>query len=361
MLDRPCVIIGNGPSAAGHGVASLPDAPVIFRMNWFFLEPQPAFGAVVHGHFRSIYNPALEAGLDHPRRSGAYDIRTFFAPMRAGARDHAPHQALAPELDHWSTICRAPRLAQLLSRRPLPTQGLQALGFAAACGFRDIRTIGVDLYDDGRKRYAFDVPGALHAHVAAKDLEPGYEANHSLAADAAFLGAVLDAFPDIRLTAIAASERMASLVGSLTARRASRASTPPAVWSHPSLARFLVSRPRPSLVLRDAAATLADGASQVDVPADAVFRITPEKPGARRLAPPAGSKAGAREQLDLDVQFLAAVHHALPDAEVRFLGLSETDARAVARVTRPVAPAPSRAHEHRRCAFVTFASGAYAI
>ncbi len=232
-LDKPVVIVGNGPSNVAPFSDSFPKDPVIFRMNWFFLEEEPTYGRRVDGYFWSIDTPALQHELGKRHRSKEYDFGAFFCPMRVlsetGA-DELAIEGLNPSFDHWSIIAEVPQLARSFMGRPLPTQGFQVIAFALALGFRDLYISGIDLYASKEARYAYQVPKHIQAQLKKKDLTPGYENKHDLGYDMRFFEATLENFPDARLRALSDSPFLQNL--------------PPVVDPTPSVDRDFLPRAR---------------------------------------------------------------------------------------------------------------------
>lgn len=207
-LDRPVLIVGNGPSAAAPYRDHLRDDSVVFRMNWFFLEDQPRYGRRVDGFFWSIDTPALQDELAAVIARGDYDIRAFFSPMRLSSRHgglRVPLDRFQPAFDHWALIAEHPTLAREMMGRPLPTQGFQVLAFALALGFRDIHLAGIDLYAAGGPRYGHTVPDRIARQLAAKDVSGGYESAHSRDRDLSFVATCREQFPDARIHALSDS------------------------------------------------------------------------------------------------------------------------------------------------------------
>ena len=206
LVSRPLVIAGNGPSAALPPQHRIPADPVVFRMNWFFLESHYHFGSHVDGWFYSVPHQTLERSLGEEIRSGRYTVDRLLSPMHLPSGrdgDGWGHQLLETPLeqyDHWAAVARHPRLARRFMSRPgLPTTGMQALGFALAVGFREIYLCGIDLYESAQARYGYTVTDRVAAALTQKDLAPGYEDAHSIDTDLAFLRACLAEFPDARV------------------------------------------------------------------------------------------------------------------------------------------------------------------
>jgi hypothetical protein len=213
-IGRPLVIVGNGPSAAIPRHDLLPDNPVIFRMNWFFLEDHYYYGNIVDAFFFSISNKMLEQRLSEVIDCGDYDVRSIFSPMKppSGSDNESYKSALTystiTQFDHWSLIAQNPTLSRFMMSRPLPTQGMQVLAAALELGFRDITLCGLDMYSSHTARYGYTVPDAVAAALKPKDLSPGYEDHHSLDRDLNALDACLLQYPDATVKHIGPSEHL---------------------------------------------------------------------------------------------------------------------------------------------------------
>ncbi len=212
LVQRPLLIVGNGPSATLPPHHKIPADVVIFRMNWFFLESHYHFGSHVDAWFFAIPNKLLEASLRDEIRSGRYSIDRLCSPMQLPSGregDRWGNQMLDVNLkqyDHWAVISRYPRLARYFMSRPgLPTTGMQALGFGLGLGFREVYLSGVDLYESKEARYGYTISQQVAAGLQAKDMRPGYEDAHSIDVDLAFLQATLAEFPDASVFSLSES------------------------------------------------------------------------------------------------------------------------------------------------------------
>ena len=216
LIDRPLLIVGNGPSSAMPPYHRIPADAVVFRMNWFFLESNYHFGDRVDGYFTAIPNEKLEKLLQEEMRSGRYDVRRILSPMRHAANRDGDKYGLEPEpmagveeLDSWSIPALHPRLARAFMSRPgLPTTGMQALAFGLGVGFREIYLAGVDLYESKDSRYGYTVTQAAESALKDKDLTPGYESAHGLDSDLAFLRSCLTEFPDATIRSVSQSDTL---------------------------------------------------------------------------------------------------------------------------------------------------------
>lgn len=195
-LNRPCLVVGNGPSCAEVRLTSEEkESFVIFRANWFFLEEEKRFGERVDGFFWSVDNAGLRDRIQEIQRLDQYSIEAFFQPFQpSDSRDTAITQssmAFQPNFDHWAVIASDPTLARFMMGRPLPTQGMQMIAFAAILGFKEIHVAGIDLYQNTASRYAWNVPDDVKAHLKEKDYKGGYEDKHSIDLDLHFLRTIL--------------------------------------------------------------------------------------------------------------------------------------------------------------------------
>lgn len=207
-LEKPVVIVGNGPSSTRPIVGAVPKEALIFRMNWFFLESTQTYGRQVDAYFWSVNQAVMQDELYLSVQRGEYDVRAFFAPMRPDRHQDGKktiEDRLQPFFDHWSIIAENQTLARELMGRPLPTQGFQAFAFALSMGFRDIYLTGIDLYDPKLPRYSYSIPDRIARQMVSKDLRPGYENDHSYDRDVSFFQACLAQFPDARIHALSES------------------------------------------------------------------------------------------------------------------------------------------------------------
>ena len=219
LVQRPLLIVGNGPSATLPPLHKIPADAVIFRMNWFFLESHYHFGSHVDAWFFAIPNQTLEAALREEIRTRRYDIERLCSPMQlpsARDGDRWGNQLLdvnVKQYDHWAVISRYARLARYFMSRPgLPTSGMQALGFGLGLGFREIYLSGVDLYESKEARYGYTISQQVAAGLLEKDMKPGYEDAHSIDNDLAFLQACLAEFPDANVYSLSESVNLGMFV-----------------------------------------------------------------------------------------------------------------------------------------------------
>lgn len=230
-LHEDCYIIGNGQSSAEVRLSDEQiQESVIFRTNWFFLEAEQFYGNRVDGFFWSVDNKGLRDNLSEIQRLDRYQIGAFFQPFQASnlrekvVTDEA--EDLLPNFDHWAVIASNATLARFMMGRPLPTQGMQMIATAAILGFKKIYIAGIDLYSDLSKRYAWDVPDHIRAHLQDKDTAAGYEEKHSLDLDLHFLRAVREQY-DFELIGLSNMELLAPYLD----RKERRQASPRSTWS----------------------------------------------------------------------------------------------------------------------------------
>ncbi|MEY9536383.1 alpha-2,3-sialyltransferase [Sinorhizobium fredii] len=225
-INWPCYIVGNGPSAAEVRLSEEEAATsVVFRANWFHLENEQRFGSKVDGFFWSVDNPGLRDAVKEVQLTNKYQISAFFQPFQAAdsRKQVATTSAstMQPNFDHWAVIASNPTLARFLMGRPLPTQGMQMIAFAAVLGFKKIHVAGIDLYENMAQRYSWDVPEDVKAHLKEKDFSGGYEDSHSLDIDLLFLRAIREQYA-FELIGISNMNRIAPFLDGREERRAMR-------------------------------------------------------------------------------------------------------------------------------------------
>ena len=191
-FEKPCLIVGNGPSSVSPSLSQEDIARHFrIRMNWFFVEKKKIYGTGVDAFFWSVDNKGLREALELNDKLGEYDIRAFFQPHIStddrSVRARNTEEWSAEEFDQWAVIATCPELARFMMSRPLPTQGVKAIAFAAILGFKTIRLTGIDMYGSPLKRYAWDIPPAAQEYLEEKDLCPGYEPHHDMDRDLRFL------------------------------------------------------------------------------------------------------------------------------------------------------------------------------
>ncbi|PZQ10525.1 MAG: hypothetical protein DI565_19700 [Ancylobacter novellus] len=209
--SRPCLVIGNGPSAAGVDYARVPDDAYIFRCNWFFLENDYLFGKTVDAYFWSVYNAGLHQELLRARET--YDIKNYLFPfvLNDNLNIPGPDFELSPTFDHWAVLAKDPFFARAMMSRPLPTQGVQMIATALSLGMREIHVVGIDFYANPEQRYNYAVPDSVKKHLKEKDFSGGYEGNHALAVDMTFLELTLSRYPDAKLYSHSLNRKYPSL------------------------------------------------------------------------------------------------------------------------------------------------------
>ena len=209
--SRPCLVIGNGPSAAGVDYSRIPDDAYLFRCNWFFLENDYLFGKTVDAYFWSVYNAGLHQEILRAREH--YDIKNYLFPfiLNDNLNIPGPDFELSPAFDHWALLAKEPFFARAMMSRPLPTQGVQMIATALQLGMREIHVVGIDFYANPDQRYNYAVPENVKKHLKEKDFSGGYEGNHALAVDMKFLELTLSRYPDAKLYSHSLNKKYPSL------------------------------------------------------------------------------------------------------------------------------------------------------
>lgn len=222
-ISKPCYIVGNGPSVADVRLSPQEiENSVIFRANWFFLEEERRFGDRVDGFFWSVDNKGLRQNLKEIQKIDQYRIGAFFQPHTPSNRNDRvlipEEEWLSPSYDHWAALAMDPTLARYLMGRPLPTQGIQMIAFAAIMGFKQIHVAGLDFYAEVAKRYAWDVPESVQRHLKSKDVHGGYESAHSLDLDLHLLRTIREHY-QFELIGVSNMEVIAPYLDRTEARR----------------------------------------------------------------------------------------------------------------------------------------------
>jgi glycosyltransferase involved in cell wall biosynthesis len=206
---RPVLLWCNGPSARKIRLPADISNYCVVRMNFFFMEDEPAVDGRVDELFWGVNEPKFHDQLARELEQQRYQIKRFNCPLPIERMTYSDGSSVSerpffrPEAlrDHWALISQQPQLARLMMARPFPTTGLQALAAMACAGHRRFAIAGMDFYSKvGNERYYYTISDNLRQALDAKHLTPGYEFGaHSMAVDVRFLDAVLRAFPDIEI------------------------------------------------------------------------------------------------------------------------------------------------------------------
>ena len=140
-------------------------------MQLVFLEEGLPYGNTVDYYFQSVYNKELYLQLQSNAMKSKYNIRRYCSPFQLGGDKRGLF--LFPSADHWAVLSLDSTIARFMMGRPLPTQGMQMLAFAAIMGFKKIYMTGVDMYQDQSQRYSYSISDKLKSSVRDKDLNPG--------------------------------------------------------------------------------------------------------------------------------------------------------------------------------------------
>jgi alpha-2,3 sialyltransferase len=220
-INRPLLLVCNGPSMIDIDYKRIPKDPVIIRVNHFYLENDYYFGKHVDAFFWSIYHEILQDNLFFIINEGLYAIDTFFCPMplinkekkERNTIDSAQDKLFQPRHDHWRIIASEPSLSRLMMSRPMPTTGLQALATALILGFKKIHIIGMDFYQASNNRYAFDIPTEIRKRISAKHYNLGYESKvHNLKTDLKALKMIQSIFSSAKIYSLSKKSYLANLV-----------------------------------------------------------------------------------------------------------------------------------------------------
>lgn len=194
---KKCIIFGNGPSC----INANPDLNNAFicRTNWFFLEEYANFGINVDAYFCGIYNEEMIRQLLRSK----YNIKRVFSPFNIFSKllinDFLFNKKILRKYNHWALLSSYKEIGYELTKRPLPTQGIQMILTAGALGFTKIETYGIDFYKNSNTRYFYSQTKESYAALEKKDITPGYEENHSLNTDLHFLDIFKSIFPNCEL------------------------------------------------------------------------------------------------------------------------------------------------------------------
>jgi Alpha-2,3-sialyltransferase (CST-I) len=256
-IKHPLVIVCNGPSMRTIEYDRVPEDPVLFRLNWFFLEEDYYFGRHVDAYFWSIYNDILQDTLYLIIKKRLYHLDTFFCPMpliesnrkKRREPDQLHHDFFQPRFDHWKIISFVPELSRIMMSRPMPTTGLQALATGLILGFREIHIIGMDFYQSSKNRYAYNIPSFVTNRMSSVHFSPGYEKNsHSLEIDLRTWDIINKCFPDSKIYSLSSDSYLAKLIdksprldnkNNLFLRKQWESGSPPYVRKHRSVSNYL--------------------------------------------------------------------------------------------------------------------------
>ncbi|MBY0335445.1 MAG: hypothetical protein K2X11_02460 [Acetobacteraceae bacterium] len=209
---RPALIIGNGPSAAAADPAWLADDPVIFRINYFFLEETRPFGRRVDVACAGTIDAKLALLLRQAIRRGDYAVG-LVADDLAGL-DGA--LGIGSGLRRLFQDAPVPRLPFAVTQRPphgelpqprqpgleafWPRTGLRAIHLALRLGFRRIRIVGMDFLGHTPAATALRYPPWLARFFPPEVRAAGFHRDaHATAYERAVLGALLGHHPNTEL------------------------------------------------------------------------------------------------------------------------------------------------------------------
>ena len=218
--SRAVIISGNGPSLKDIDYNLLPENPIIFRSNLFFLEDKYYLGKNIDAYFWSLYEENLQDKLYEIIISKKYHFGSYFFPMDLNKFNNKRikinklHEStFQPSYDHWAIIATKPELSRLMMSRPLPTTGLQMIAVAMILGYTNIYIVGIDFYQSTDKRYAFEIPATIKNAMDAKHTTPGYEKGaHTYEYDLFFLFYLIKLYPNVKLHTLSKNSIMSSIL-----------------------------------------------------------------------------------------------------------------------------------------------------
>lgn len=210
-IDRPVLLLCNGPSAKKIRAPGNVDDYLIVRMNFFLLEDEPFAGGRVDYLFWAVNEPALHEAMRDAIRQGRYSVSNFSSAVPFEKMKYSKSPVLKDPFfdprqlhDHWKIICSRPNLARVMLDRPLPTSGVQAIAALAASGHRRFAIAGMDLYNDADIRYHYKFPDDIKNRLDSTHYSPGWEKKaHSQASDLRFFSAVLEEFSGLEFELLA--------------------------------------------------------------------------------------------------------------------------------------------------------------
>lgn len=217
---RPLVIICSGPSIAEVDYHRIPDNPVIFRMNLFFLEQDYLFGKYVDAYFWAVYREVVQDELYDLICENGYNVETYFYPMRLISEirshrleiDKIHEKTFRPAYDHWNLLASVPEIARVMMARPLPTVGIQVLATGLILGFKEIHIMGMDFYQSTDKRYGHEIPDRIKSKASPIHFKAGYEQKaHSFENDTYVFSLLKRLFPEVKIYSLSPQSYLSEL------------------------------------------------------------------------------------------------------------------------------------------------------
>lgn len=198
-LDRPCYVVGNGPSVNEVSLSEEECAEsIVFRLGAFFSEEKKRFGNRIDGFFWSVEDSDLRNAIHDVQTRADYTIGAFFQPFQSSDADdrivNGVATSMLPNFDHWAVIATNPTLARFLMGNSPPTQAMQMIAFAAVVGFKKVYVAGIDFCVSAAFPYGSNAPNEGPKRLPEQDSWGGYKSTHELELDLMFLRAVRDQF-----------------------------------------------------------------------------------------------------------------------------------------------------------------------
>jgi|GEM_PF-1373764 len=215
-FDKEVLIVGNGGSSVNTRAKNLSKGKDIFRVNKFFLEPFPIFGRKIK---LVVFpgEPFFIFFIDYIVKNKIYDIelvcykklhRRFFIPKTQKnmllwddfvidnhCKESVPGFYDANQIDSRLKYGKI-------------TSGPYLVNCAIQMGYKNISIIGIDFYSEkSGKQYPISIPkiwkkisifeAPFRSTRANKKRGSSYDQGHSIAADVAYMEALVDKYKDV--------------------------------------------------------------------------------------------------------------------------------------------------------------------
>lgn len=213
--NKSVLIVGNGPSSTYEESGKLAYGCEIARTNWFFLEKKRIYGNKVDYLFHTSREVFLYYASFRIDRSGIYSIKNNICLTDSSVYLDFVRKVLKKDIEknivvHDMNIHRDNRIG--------PTAGLRMLAFFLKMGYTKINITGIDFYQ-GKVSYAIKKNSKIvdacpsreeERNAPQADQEYSHRTNdkdgHSLQLDVAYLGKLLDEYPDVSIVATSCHE-----------------------------------------------------------------------------------------------------------------------------------------------------------
>ncbi|WP_207161487.1 alpha-2,3-sialyltransferase [Rhabdochromatium marinum] len=214
---RPLLLVANGPSNKYFENSRVPQNPVIFRLNDFYLEENYQFGDRVDAYHLPIYARRTLAALEIIAQHNFYSIGFYFRPTNL-MKPSLP--IFVPETSRWTKIAR-PRLWPrdlfshfkefddfFITRKfgGIPTTGFMQIATGLFLGFEEIYISGLDLFQpllnepSSYQHHDYTTPPYIAKTLLKDSLKQGYfKKTHAEDIDIRFLSTLLTLFPNAKI------------------------------------------------------------------------------------------------------------------------------------------------------------------